>query len=126
MMQIKRTKFTCWMRDPNIGRLERGNWGGLFSSPVLCHPSTVPLGSSSLWGKSCETLLCIPEDPPSNLPALEGELEAEVGEGNLRLLSDQNPHFLCVLRLVAYSGLSDEKKAYQDGDEDGGLYDPPQ
>lgn len=49
-----------------------------------------------------------------------------MGDGHLRFLSDLNPHFLCVLRLVAYSGLSGEKKAYQDGDEDGGLYDPPQ
>lgn len=72
------------------------------------------------------TLVCIPEVPPSNLPVLEGELEAGVGDGHLRFLSDLNPHFLCVLRLVAYSGLSGEKKAYQDGDEDGGLYDPPQ
>lgn len=91
------------------------------SPPLLCHPSIEPLGSSSLRGKSSGILFCIPRDPPSDLSALEGELGARVGEGNLRFLSDRNPPFLCVLRW-----LSGEKRAYQDGEEDGGLYDPPQ
>lgn len=35
-------------------------------------------------------------------------------------------YFLRVLWLVVYSGLSRERRAYQDGGEDWGLYDPPQ
>lgn len=35
MMQIKRMKFTCWMRDPNVGDLERKlGWVAFFSSAL--------------------------------------------------------------------------------------------
>lgn len=96
---------------------------------MFCHPSIVPLSSSSLWRKSSGDS---PEDLASNLPGLEGELEAWEGDGNLTLgslrmfLPDLNTHFLCVLWLVVYSGISGKRRAYQDGGEDGGLYDPPQ
>lgn len=88
------------------------------SPPVLGHPFIVLLSSPSLWrGLSSGDS---PEDPPSNLPALEGALKAWEGEGSLLT------YFLCVLCLVVYSGLNGERRAYQDGGEDWGLYDPPQ